>query len=337
MQSENKTFDDLMIDYFSGMISERDQKQLSELLKSNVELKKQFDEMSKLRAIAFTPQIEAEKQVNYQKLVAQINDTPAIVTHRTWMYSFRNIAAIIALVISVSVASFYIYRDITSPADTAFWYETFSPVGSQTKIILPDSTVVWLNSGSSLKYNRSFGKKSREVALAGEGYFEVKKDKTKPFTVHTDSINVNVLGTVFNVRAYTEDATVTVNLMEGSVNVSLPKAKMEGSLIMKPNERLVFNKQTKKIKTSETDASRSALWTTGKLCFVDATLEQITKDLERKYDVEIQIANEKTKNEIFSGSLDLNLPLKEVLSYIDVDKKFIIKQSGDTIVVGVKQ
>ncbi len=337
MQSENKTFDDLMIDYFSGMISERDQKQLSELLKSNVELKKQFDEMSKLHAIAFTPQMEAAKQANYQKLIAQINETPAIVAPRTWMYSFRNIAAIIALVISVSVASFYIYRDISSPDDMAFQYETFSPIGSQTKIILPDSTVVWLNSGSTLKYNRSFGKKSREVALAGEGYFEVKKDKTKPFTVHTDSINVNVLGTVFNVRAYTEDATVIVNLMEGSVNVSLPKATNEGSLIMKPNERLVFNKQTKKIKTSETDASRSALWTTGKLCFVDATLEQITKDLERKYNVEIQIANDKIKNEIFSGSLNLNLSLKEVLSYIDVDKKFSINQSGDTIVVRVKQ
>jgi ferric-dicitrate binding protein FerR (iron transport regulator) len=337
MQSENKIFDDLMIDYFSGMISESDQKQLSELLKSNVELKKQFDEMSKLRAIAFTPQIETEKQANYQKLVAQINDTPAIDIPRTRMYSFRNIAAVIALVISLSVASFYIYRDITSPADTAYWYETFSPVGSQTKIILPDSTVVWLNSGSSLKYNRSFGKKSREVALAGEGYFEVKKDKTKPFTVHTDSINVNVLGTVFNVKAYTEEATVTVNLIEGSVAVSLPKATIEGSLIMKPNERLVFDKQTKDIKTSEVDAARSALWTTGKLCFVDATLEQIAKDLERKYDVKIQIASEKTKNEVFSGSINLNLSLKEVLSYIDVDKKFSINQNGDTIYIEINK
>lgn len=334
MQSENKTFDDLMIDYFSGMISESDQKQLSELLKSNVELKLQFDELSKLRAIAFTPQIEAEKQANYQKLIAQINDTPSIVTPRTWMYSFRNIAAIIALVISVSVASFYIYSDITTPADTAFWYETFSPVGSQTKIILPDSTIVWLNSGSSLKYNQSYGKKDREVTLVGEGYFEVTKDKSKPFIVQTDSLNVNVIGTVFNVRAYKDDADVTVNLIEGSVNISLPKN--EGLFSMKPNEKLIFNKQTKKIESTETDASRSSLWTTGKLCFVDATIEQISKDLERKYDVKIQIANNKIANELFSGSLNLNLSLKEVLSYIDVDKKFSINQIGDTIVVGIK-
>ena len=264
-------------------------------------------------------------------------DTPSIQLPPSRISNFRNIAAIITLIISVSVASFYIYRDFTAPADIAFWYETMSPVGSQTKIILPDSTIVWLNSGSTLKYNRSFGEKCREVALAGEGYFEVKKDKTKPFTVHTDSINVNVLGTVFNVRAYIEDATVTVNLIEGSVNVSLPNADSQGALTMKPNEKLVFNKLTKKIESSQVDASRSSLWTTGKLCFVDATLEQISRDLERKYNVKIQIASEKTKNELFSGSLNLNQPLLEVLNYIDVDKKFIISQVSDSIIINIKE
>jgi ferric-dicitrate binding protein FerR (iron transport regulator) len=195
---------------------------------------------------------------------------------------------------------------------------------------------VWLNSASSLKYNQSFGKKKREVTLIGEGYFEVMKDKSKPFIVHTQSLNVNVLGTVFNMRAYDDDAEVTVNLIEGSVNISLPASEDKGLLTMKPNERMVFNKQTRKIITSDTDASRASLWTTGKLCFVDATLEQISKDLERKYDVEIQIMNDKIKNEIFSGSLDLNLSLEELISYIDVDKKFSIRQAGDTIYIGIR-
>jgi ferric-dicitrate binding protein FerR (iron transport regulator) len=337
MKSEDKNFEDLMIDYLSGTISEMDQQHLSELLKSNRDFKMRFDELLKIRAMSFVPGIEAHKQSNYNKILEQINDTPTFNSSRSWFSNFRNVAAIIALVISVSVASYYIYSDISSPADTAFQYETFSPIGSQTKIILPDSTVVWLNSGSSLKYNRAYGKKEREVALIGEAYFEVKKDKTKPFIVHTDSLNVNVLGTVFNLRAYNADEDVIVSLIEGSVNISLPTSKNVDLLSMKPNERMVFNKQTKKIESSETDASRSALWTTGKLCFVDATLYQISKDLERKYNVKIQIANDKIKNEIFSGSLNLNLSLKDVLSCIDVDKKFSIIQTGDTIVVGVKQ
>lgn len=337
MQSENKKFNDLMTDYFSGSISEKDQRCLSELLKSNADFKIQFDEMLKLRAISFVPVIEAEKQANYKKLIEQINDVPTIKMPSFWMSSFRNIAAILILVVSVSIASFYIYKDLALPADNKICYETFSPIGSQTKIILPDSTIVWLNSGSSLKYNQAFGKKERVVVLAGEGYFEVKKNKSKPFIVHTDSLNVKVLGTVFNVRAYNDDANVTVNLIEGSVNVSLPKLESAGSHTMKPNEKLVFNKQTKKIESSEVDASRSALWTTGKLCFVDATINQISKDLERKYNVKIKIDSDKIKNELFSGSINLSLSLKEILSYIDVDKKFRISQTGDTIYIGIKQ
>jgi transmembrane sensor len=337
MKSEDKNFEDLMIDYLSGTISEKDQQHLSELLKSNRDIKMRFDEMLKIRAMSYVPDIESQKHSNYHKILEQINDMPTFNSSHSWFSNFRNIAAIIALVISVSVASYYIYSDISSPADTAFQYETFSPIGSQTKIILPDSTVVWLNSGSSLKYNRAFSKKNREVTLIGEGYFEVAKNKSKPFYVHTDSLDVRVLGTTFNVKAYNDDVNVIVNLIEGSVDVSLPKSNNEGSLLMKPNERIVFNKQTKKIESSEVDAYRSAQWTTGKLCFVDATLEQISKDLERKYYVKIQIANDKIKNELFSGSLNLNLSLIEVLSYIDVDKKFIVNQSNDTIYIGIKQ
>jgi ferric-dicitrate binding protein FerR (iron transport regulator) len=332
MQNENKIFDDLMIDYLSGNISEMDKRRLSELLKSNVDFKMEFDKMIKLRAVSFVPQIDATKEANFKRLMEQLNENvPAFSMSRTWNSRLRQIAAIIIFVVSVSVSLFYIYRDITTPGESTICYETVAPIGSQTKIILPDSTIVWLNSGSFLKYSQSFGKKNREVALSGEGYFVVKKDKSKPFLVHTVKLDVKVMGTVFNVRAYNEDEDVEVNLIEGVVNVSFPENKKAGSLTMKPNEKLVFNKQSKHVESFQTDAYRSALWTSGKLCFVDATIEQISKDLERKYEVKIQIENKLIKKELFSGSLNLNLSLKEILSYIDVDKKFKISQVGDTI------
>jgi len=336
MTSEDKNFEDLMIDYLSGEISEDDQQYLFGLIKSNNDYKVRFDKTLKLRAISLVPVIEAEKQANYKKIIEHINDTPTINISRSWLWNLRNIAAIIILVVSVSVTSFYIYKDVTSSADNTFCFETLSPIGSQTKIILPDSTVVWLNSGSSLKYNRSFGKKNRDVALSGEGYFEVKKDKTKPFLVHTVELDVKVLGTVFNVRAYKEDTDIVINLIEGVVNVSFPKNRNEASVTMKPNEQLGFNKRSRRIDRCQTEAFRSALWITGKLYFVDATIEQISKDLERKYDLKIQIENDQIKKELFSGSLNLNLSLKDILSYIDVDKKFKINQVGDTINISVK-
>jgi len=336
MLIENKNFEDLMTDYFSGSISGLDQQRLSDLLKSNEEYKASFDEMIKLRAVSFVPIIEAEKKANYQLLMEKINEKPSFNRSRSWMTQLGRIAAIIVFAVSISVSSYYVYRDISSPDDSLICYETIVPIGSQTKVILPDSTVVWLNSGSSLKYYQSFDKKERDVKLVGEGYFEVKKDQNKPFIVQTTWLDVKVLGTTFNVSSYEEDPDVEVNLIEGRVDVTLPQLKNIGSKTMLPNDKLVFNKLTKKISTSQTEANKSALWTRGKLCFVDATIEQITKDLERKYDVKIQIASENIKQEIFSGSLNLNLSLKENLSYIDVDKKFVVNQVGDTIRISSK-
>jgi ferric-dicitrate binding protein FerR (iron transport regulator) len=294
--------------------------------------------MAKLRAVSFIPQNNAEKQTNYNRIIQQIKEdvVPTSGKSRFWLRSFRQVAAILIIILSVSVTTYYIIKDFTSNSDSSICFETVAPIGSQTKIILPDSTVVWLNAGSSLKYSQSFGKKKREVTLLGEGYFEVKKNLTKPFLVHCNELDVKVLGTVFNVRYYKEDKNVVVDLIEGVVNVSLPELKNAASLTIKSNERAVFNRQTRLLETFEVDAARSAMWTTGRLSFVDATLEQISKDLERKFGVNIQIKNDQIKNEVFSGSLNLNLSLNDILSTIDVDKKFNIDQVGDTLIINMK-
>jgi len=334
MSNEDKNFDDLLINYFSGNISETEEMQLVRLLKSDEAFKLQFDKMKKLHAISYIPKIEQEKQANYNKLIGQLkNDKVHNRHHGLSVTAFQRIAAIVALIISVSIALFYIVRDITSDADPMMYSETIVPLGSQTKIILPDSTIVWLNSGSSLKYHQTFGKKDRVVTLTGEAYFEVKKDKSKPFLVNTDNIEIKVLGTVFNVRAYDEDEDIVINLIEGSVHLNFPKVNNSETLTLKPNDKVIFNKISKTIDFTKADAARSALWTTGKLCFVNATIEQITKDLERKYNVNIHITNQKISNEIFSGSINVNQPLNDILRYIDVDKKFKINNIGDTIMI----
>ncbi|HET7732702.1 MAG TPA: DUF4974 domain-containing protein, partial [Paludibacter sp.] len=142
--------------------------------------------------------------------------------------------------------------------------------------------------------------------------------------------DVKVLGTVFNVTSYEEDASVAVNLIQGSVNVTLQKSQNPNAVILKPNERLVYNKQSQQLSTSAGDASKSGLWKAGKLYFENETLGDIANKLERKYNVKIFIDNPKIKKETFSGNIDLNNSLKEVFSFIDVDKKFIYKQEGDT-------
>ena len=124
------------------------------------------------------------------------------------------------------------------------------PLGSQTKVILPDSSVVCLNSGSVLKYDPAFlRKKSREVYLIGEGYFEVQKNPEKPFIVHADDINVKVLGTVFNVRSYPEDSEIEVSLIKGKVNV-FSASETRDNVILASDEQLTYDKRSCLLYTS---------------------------------------------------------------------------------------
>ena len=330
--SENSLFEDYIIDYFYGRISPENLSNLSELIKSDETYKLKFEEALQLHAYLFVPEIEASKRSNLNYLLEQIKEKPSFKIESNWFTPLNKIAAIIVLTLISSLSFFYVYNHLITKDDLVC-FETSVPVGSKSRILLPDSTVAWLNSGSTLKYHQSFGKESRTVELSGEGYFEVTKDKSKPFLVHTKSLDIKVLGTVFNINSYLEDEEVDVTLIEGSVNVSIPENKEAGSRIMFPNERLTYNKKTKKVISTEIDANKSKLWTTGVSYFTNATLESISKDLERKYGIKIRIESHKIKDELFTGSLNLNQPIKDVISFIDVDKKFILKQTNDTLVI----
>lgn len=336
IQEEQKQFDELMISYLSETISNEEKKQLSKLLLANETFNKQYAEIIKIRAISYIPSIEAEKENNFQLLKKQMNTHTTISKQRFSISYFRQIAAGILLVLSTTIASYYIYKDISTSNDTLAVYETVVPAGSVSKITLPDQTVVWLNSGSILKYNQSFGKKVREVYLTGEGYFEVKKDSNKPFLVHTNELDVKVIGTIFNVRSYSETPSVEVDLLEGKVDISSFNGKEFQTLSMLPNEKMIYNKEKQTMQSHKVDAGKASQWTIGKLSFVNTSLPDIIKDLERKFNIQISIQSKKINQEIFTGSINLNLSLDEILRYIDVDKKYKWEKQEEILVIGDK-
>ena len=335
MLDKTKQFEKLMMQYLSETISDNDARVLADILNSDPNYKTRYNEMVKTRAISLIPVIEAHKTSNYKQFIQLLNSGFTLNSQPEFLKYFIRIAAIIIFVFSTSVSTYYIYTEFNSQ-NNMMSYETIVPHGSQSKIVLPDGTIAWLNSGSILKYNTNYGIKNRTVYLTGEGYFEVQRNPKKPFYVNANDIKVKVLGTVFNVRAYNDEATVEVNLIDGKVNISSTENKASQVLSLKPNEKMVYNKQNKSIQVYKVDAARSATWTTGKLCFVDASLEDISKGLERKYDVQISIQTQKIKNELFSGSLDLNQPIEKVLEYIDVDKKYDRTYNGKTVFINNK-
>lgn len=333
MLDKTRQFEKLMVNHLSGNISDNEQHVLLDILNSDPKYKVLYNEMAKTRAISFSPVFENEKAANYKLLLESISNGLTLNRQPNFIHYLLRVAAIILFIISTSVSSYYIFNGYNNSIENLTNCETVVPLGSQAKIILPDGTIAWLNSGSTLRYNNLYGKKNREVLLTGEGYFEVTKDKDKPFLVHTNNIEVKVLGTVFNVRSYSDDATVEVNLIEGKVDVAMLNSKTSDNLILLPNEKVIYNKNTKIMHSSKANATKSAQWTIGKLCFVDASIESITKDLERKFDVQIKLESDNIKNEIFSGSINLNQPIDVILDYLDVDKKFSRKHIGKTIFI----
>lgn len=191
------------------------------------------------------------------------------------------------------------------------------PYGSSSKIVLSDSSVVWLNAGSSLLFPSIFKGKTREVVLFGEAYFDVSPDKDKPFIVQTSALEIRALGTEFNVSAYPEDNIIQTVLKEGSVAIrGVNATKNEKEIILKPNQLASFDKKTKNMSISGVNTDYYTLWTDGLLCFENRDLNRIIKSIERYYNINIQFENPLTGLVKISGKLDLNQNQEEVFEYL---------------------
>ena len=207
------------------------------------------------------------------------------------------------------------------------------PRGGEFKVQLADGTNVWLNSQSELRYPVRFEGKERVVYLKGEGYFEVAPNRKKPFIVKTsESIDVKVLGTKFNIAAYAEDVDVTTTLIEGSVEVILPKQVMP----IVPNEQLVFNKLDNTYKRKQVDASIYAGWKDGAFVFEDQTLEQIMERLRRWYEMEVFYTNEEIKNYRFTGDLMKYENFEKAVRMIEEVAGAKVEINGKCVIIGAK-
>lgn len=191
------------------------------------------------------------------------------------------------------------------------------PYGSQTEVILPDHTHVWLNAGSRLVYPTQFQGKTREVMLFGEAFFKVTKNADHAFVVNTSDLEVTVLGTEFNLSAYAEDNVIQTVLKEGSVSVQRRNSGFyEKALTLKPNQMALFNKNSKEINVYQVDADNYTFWIQGLLSFDEIDFNRIIKKVERFYNIRISFSDPKLGMMRISGKLDLKQNKEEVLEYL---------------------
>lgn len=206
-----------------------------------------------------------------------------------------------------------VYDDASAPADKVLHNTMTTPRGGQYQLTLPDGTDVWLNSASSITYPTSFVGKERKVSITGEAYFEVAKDKSKPFHVLAGNQNIEVLGTHFNVMAYSDEESIKTTLLEGSVKIS----EHNNTSILKPGEQAIVNKQGG-IKIKQAVIEEALAWKNGYFKFNRVDIKYIMRQIARWYDVEVAYEGDMPEDE-FVGKIGRGENIKQVLRVLELE------------------
>ncbi|MDC0103733.1 FecR family protein, partial [Flavobacteriaceae bacterium] len=207
-----------------------------------------------------------------------------------------------------------------------------TPRGGEFFITLSDSTKVWLNAESELKYPLVFLGDKRTVELKGEAFFEVAHNQNIPFQVVTNDQIIEVLGTTFNISSYQDDAEVITTLIEGKVKVN-QKFGDKKSIFLSPSEQSILNKENLKIESFKIDPAHFIAWKSGKFYFRQQKLKDITKVLSRWYDVEIIFVNSYLENKRFTGRFKRYENFDHVRSVIELTEEVTLVKKGRIILV----
>ncbi len=235
-----------------------------------------------------------------------------------WQW-YQKVAAILIPFIAVSALFYFLSKPGAVPGQS--WVELSAPQGARIEFLLPDSTSGWLNSGAKLKYPPAFGA-HRKVELTGEAFFKVSHREHSGFTVSVPDMNINVLGTQFNVSAYSNETGSEVVLKKGKVEVKGKTGAFIQTLL--PGEKLTYNHESKSLRISKVDANLYTAWTKGYLVIDNESLAEAAKKLERWYNVEISIQDVALKSLRFKGTFNQE-PLEEVLRFIAMTTPIVYK------------
>lgn len=202
-----------------------------------------------------------------------------------------------------------------------------TPRGGQYQVVLPDGTKVWLNAASSLSYPTAFSGKDRQVRLKGEAYFEVAGDKNKPFSVSVDGLQVDVLGTHFDVMAYDDERAINTTLLEGSVKVT----KGSSSHLLTEGQEASLDRSSESFKVRDADADAAIAWKNGFFQFGGVPIETVMRQLARWYDVDVEYQGQILSH--FRGSVSRGANVSEVFKMLELTGAVHFRIEGKKIIV----
>ena len=205
------------------------------------------------------------------------------------------------------------------------------PMGKRIQLLLSDGTKMWVNSGSRVVYPIIFDKKKREIFVQGEVYLDVIEDKNRPFVVKTDQFDVNVLGTAFNISAYSDNSQSSVVLVRGKVNVT---DRTKGVVIMKPNQFTAI-KDGKAGIPREVDVEKYICWKENLMIIQDDRMDEVFAKLKRYYGKEFVFTDKVAELQV-SGKLDLKENLEDILKSISFSVPITYQENANKIIIDIK-
>lgn len=304
MEEENKHIDELIANYLTEGLDKNALDELKTWIAASAENQQYFIRQREIWFSAVSREAASvyDKDKAFENFRNRVESQKEIQSTSRRGFSLSALwryAAVVAIIIAVGCISYW--QGEVNVKDTFADISVEAPLGSKTKLYLPDGTLVWLNAGSRMTYSQGFGVDNRKVELEGEGYFEVKRNEKIPFFVKTKDLQLQVLGTKFNFRDYPEDHEVVVSLLEGKVGLN-NLLREEKEAVLSPDERAVLNKANGLLTVKSVTASNASQWTDGYLFFDEELLPDIAKELERSYNVKIHIANDSLKTFRFYGN-----------------------------------
>jgi len=303
----------------AGEIGDEEKAILKDWMGENEEHGRIYKDLCRLHILSVLPaETSAVRRKIRERLENEIVIQPDQEKQRKHILWSWAIAASVLLVVSLGLFWVHYLRN----ANPSQMLVMNAGTGKILKVTLPDSSVVWLNSGSQLVYPSHFANKEREVFVTGEAFFYVTHDPGRLFIVKTGPLNICVHGTTFDVKSYLDEESIKITLVDGSIALEKTGEAHSSAIYLTPSYQALYNRVKGSIQLLQVDTEPYLSWKDGVLAFRSSRFEDIARSLERLYGFQIIIRSQKLRNETYTGRFDRNESISDILKVIQISTPF---------------
>jgi len=326
-QTDKKLNSELILKHLSGHISDEEIEQLTSWVNESAENENQFAEMQNSYIFLASTLSPDNQKSAFNEIINQINNKKkkkGISVKR--IYSIA--ASILFPVLLGAFAWFYQWSNTSNKPE--LFTEIVAPPKHNSQITLSDGTQVWLSPESKLRYGQNYGRKTRNVILDGEGYFEVAKNQEKPFTVETRQLKVRVLGTSFNLEAYSNETMIRTTLVRGSLQIE--SELISKGILLAPGDRISLDVNSKQLTSEKVNTEIYRLVKDGMIIFKRNTLAEVCRKLERWFMIPVELKGNDNQDLLFTAKFQ-DEPLEKILRILNLTIPINYQIMNDKIVI----